>query len=85
MVIARDAVTGQFTEHGSNMDTVKTQVADVVALPKGAVKDVMRRPVVLVGAIFLAVTFVLILEAYKPGIVTNPIRRLLRAIGLKTA
>jgi len=27
----------------------------------------------------------LLIEAYKPGIITGPIRRLLRAIGVKTA
>lgn len=81
----RDVVTGQYTANGAPMDSVKTQVADVAALPKGAIKDVMKRPIALVGGIFLTLVLVLLIEAYKPGIITNPIRRLLRAVGVKTA
>jgi hypothetical protein len=67
------------------MEAVKAQVGDVIALPKGAIKDVVRRPIALVGGIFLTLVLVLLIEAYKPGIITGPIRRLLRAVGVKTA
>jgi hypothetical protein len=82
-MVTRDVVTGQYT--GASMESVKGQVADVVALPKGAIKDVMRRPIALVGSIFLTLVLVLLIEAYKPGIITGPIRRLLQAVGVKTA
>jgi hypothetical protein len=67
------------------MDAVKTQVAEVVALPKKAVREAMTSPVVLLGVIFLVVTGVLIVEAWRPGIITSPIRRMLHAMGLKKA
>ena len=67
------------------MDSVKGQVGDTLALPKDALKGVMARPVVIAGVVFLSLVFVLVVEAYKPGSFTGPVRRLLRAIGVKTA
>ena len=38
---------------------------------------------IVIGVIFLML--VLIVEAYKPGLITGPIRRGLTAVGLKSA
>jgi len=83
-MVARDATNGRYI-NGANMESLKGQVGDTLALPKDAIKGAFQKPVVIVGVLILALTFVLIVEAYKPGAFTGPIRRMLRAIGVKTA
>ena len=57
----------------------------VVAQIKSAPGDIKRMPwaALTIGAIFLFL--VLLLEAFKPGLVTGPFKALLRMVGVKGA
>lgn len=63
-------------------ESVVTQVKEA---PKAVVGTLRNSPVKAIGVGFLVLTLVLLIEAWKPGIITSPIRRMLRAIGVKTA
>lgn len=47
--------------------------------------DIKRFPYMAIGIGLLFLVLVLIVEAYKPGVITGPIRALLRGLGLKSA
>lgn len=57
----------------------------VVAQIKAAPGDIKRFPwmALTIGAIFMFV--VLLIEAFKPGLLTGPFKALLHAIGVKNA
>lgn len=50
--------------------------------PKVTLQTVKGKPWLAVGVLLLTLTFVVILEAYKPGVLTGPIRRGLQKLGL---
>lgn len=54
---------------------------DIVEAPKALV----TKPWLALGIGFLFLVIVLIIEAFKPGAITGPIRTLLRKLGLKGA
>lgn len=58
-------------------------VADVVAVPKTAVATTMKRPLFAIGMAFFLLAVVLAVETYRPGVITNPIRRFLGVFGIK--
>lgn len=60
-------------------------VAQIKDIPGTAVGSVRNTPVLAIGIAFLVVILVLLIEAYKPGLLTNPARKLLTAVGLKSA
>ena len=60
-------------------------VSQVTEAPKVALSSVKSKPIMAIGVSFLVLTLVLLIEAYKPGVITGPIRRMLRALGVKTA
>ncbi len=60
-------------------------VAQVKDIPGTALDSVKKTPVLAIGISLLVLTLVLLIEAFKPGIITGPIRRMLRAVGVKTA
>ncbi len=48
-------------------------------------KVVAKTPLLFLGLGILFLVIVLIVEAYKPGLLTGPIRHVLTSIGLKSA
>ena len=48
-------------------------------------KVVAKTPLLFIGLGILFLVIVLIVEAYKPGLLTGPIRHVLTSIGLKSA
>lgn len=64
------------------MDGVVTQIKDI---PGTAISSVKHTPVLAIGIALLVILIVLMIEAYKPGLLTNPMRKLLTSIGLKSA
>jgi len=56
-------------------------VADIKAVPKVFTKTPLLA--IMVGLAFLVI--VLVVEAFKPGLLTGPIRHALQAIGLASA
>jgi hypothetical protein len=63
-------------------ESVVTQVKEV---PGTLVSTVRRTPVLAIGIMFMVLFLVLLLEAYKPGLLTGPVKSLLHAIGVSTA
>jgi uncharacterized membrane protein (DUF485 family) len=63
-------------------ESVVTQVKEV---PGTLVSTVRRTPVLAIGIMFMVLFIVLLIEAYKPGLLTGPVRSLLTAIGVKSA
>jgi len=63
-------------------ESVVTQVKEV---PGTIVSTVRRTPVLAIGVMVVTLLLVLLLEAYKPGLITGPLRKLLVAVGVKTA
>lgn len=55
---------------------------EALEAPKDAVKTLVKRPWLAVGMVFFVLVVVVLFEAYKPGAVTGPIRRLLSKVGL---
>lgn len=60
-------------------------VAQIKDIPGTAVSSVKNTPILAIGIAFLVILIVLFIEAYKPGLLTNPMRKLLTSIGLKSA
>ncbi len=60
-------------------------IAQVKDIPGTALSSVRHTPVLAIGIMFLVLMVVLLIEAYKPGLLTNPVRKLLTTIGLKSA
>jgi len=60
-------------------------VAQVKDIPGTAIDAVKKTPVLAIGISLLVLTLVLLIEAFKPGIITGPIRRMLGMLGVKTA
>ena len=58
-------------------------VSAVTEVPKTAVATTMRRPLFALGMAFFLLAVVLIIETYRPGVITNPIRRFLAVFGVK--
>lgn len=59
-------------------ESVPTQIKDIP-------KVVAKTPFLFIGVGILFLILVLIVEAYKPGLLTGPIRHALEAIGLKAS
>lgn len=57
---------------------VKTGVMDVP-------KTIKSKPIVALAVGFTVLVLVLLIEAFKPGLITGPIRRMLQAVGVKSA
>ncbi len=55
---------------------------DALEAPKDALRAVVRRPWLAAGMVFFVLVAVMVFEAYKPGAITGPIRRLLTKLGL---
>jgi hypothetical protein len=60
-------------------------VAQVKETPAVVASTVRHRPVLAIGVGIVVLLGVLILEAFKPGLITGPLRKLLSKIGFKTA
>jgi hypothetical protein len=60
-------------------------VADVKAGALDVPRTIRHKPIVALVVGFLVLFLVLLVEAYKPGLVTGPIKKLLNAIGVKAA
>jgi len=54
-------------------------------IPGTALGAVRHTPILAFGIVMLVLFAVLLLEAYKPGLLTGPVRRGLTALGLKSA
>ena len=50
--------------------------------PKVTLATVKGKPWLAVGVLFVTLVFVVLLESWKPGILTGPIRRGLQKLGL---
>jgi len=55
-------------------------MSEIVADVKAAPKELMSMKGLIVGIIFLIL--VLILEAFKPGLITGPIKKVLGMVGI---
>ena len=60
-------------------------VAQIKDIPGTAVSSVRNTPVLAFGIMLLVILVVLLIEAYKPGLLTNPMRKVLTTLGLKSA
>lgn len=60
-------------------------VADVKTGALDVPKTIKAKPLVALTVGFVVLTLVLLIEAFKPGLITGPIRRMLRALGAKNA
>lgn len=60
-------------------------VAQVKGIPGTAVSSVRNTPILALGIALLVILVVLMIEAYKPGLLTNPMRKFLTSVGLKSA
>ena len=60
-------------------------VADIKAGAMDVPNTIKSKPLVALVVGFLVLTLVLLIEAFKPGLITGPIRRMLQAIGVKNA
>jgi len=60
-------------------------VAQVKSIPGTAISTTKNTPILAIGIALLVVLIVLMIEAYKPGLLTNPMRKLLTSVGLKSA
>jgi hypothetical protein len=63
-------------------ESVGTQIKDV---PGTLVGTVRKTPVLAIGVMFGVLFLVLLLEAYKPGLFTGPVKSFLHMIGVSTA
>lgn len=63
-------------------ESVATQVKDI---PGTVVGTLRRTPVLAIGVMFAVLFIVLLIEAYKPGLITNPVRKLLGVVGVKSS
>ena len=63
-------------------ESVVAQVKDV---PGTLVGTVRRTPVLAIGVMFGVLFLVLLLEAYKPGLFTGPVKSFLHMIGVSAA
>ncbi len=61
-------------------ESVVAQVKDV---PGTVVRTVKNTPVLAIGVMFAVLLIVLLIEAYKPGLLTNPVRKVLGIVGVK--
>ena len=57
-------------------------MSELVADLKGAPKELVQKPLKFVIGGLLFLVLVLMLEAWKPGIITGPIKRLLGMVGI---
>lgn len=58
-------------------------VGQVTGAPGAIISTVKTRPVAAVAIFFFVLLFILIVEAYKPGLFTGPVKKLLTGIGVK--
>lgn len=58
-------------------------VAQVKDIPGTVVGTVRKTPVLAIGVMFSVLLIVLLIEAYKPGLLTNPVRKVLGIVGVK--
>ncbi len=63
-------------------ESVTTQVKDI---PSTIVGSVRHTPILAIGVMFGVLFLVLLLEAYKPGLFTGPVKSFLHMIGVSTA
>ncbi len=61
-------------------ESVVAQVKDV---PGTVINTVRKTPVLAIGVMFAVLLIVLLIEAYKPGLLTNPVRKVLGIVGVK--
>lgn len=64
------------------MESVVTQVKEIPSTLVGSVK---KTPVMAIGIAMSVIVIVLVIEAWKPGLITGPIRSGLNKLGVKTA
>jgi hypothetical protein len=67
------------------MEAVGTQAKELVKVPVTGVKELFSAPLVAIGMILFVLFVVLLVEAYKPGLFTGPVRKFLTAVGVKSA
>jgi hypothetical protein len=48
-------------------------------------RTIKNKPVVALAVGFFTLLLVLFIEAYRPGLITGPIKKLLTAVGVKSA
>lgn len=60
------------------MEAVSSQIKEIPQV-------VTKAPLLFIGLGLLFLMLTLLVEAYKPGLLTGPIRHILTAIGVKTA
>jgi len=60
-------------------------VAQAKETPAVVANTVKNRPILAIGVAITVLLAVLILEAFKPGAITGPLRKLLQKVGFKTA
>lgn len=60
-------------------------VAQVKDIPGTALGSLRSTPILAIGIIFLTLFVVLLIEGFKPGLLTNPVRSALHAMGFKSA
>lgn len=61
-------------------ESVAAQVKEVPSVVVGTLR---RTPVLAIGVMFTVLLIVLLIEAYKPGLITNPVRKVLGIVGVK--
>jgi hypothetical protein len=61
-------------------ESVLTQAKEV---PGTVLNTVRHTPVLAIGVMFAVLLIVLLIEAYKPGLITNPVRKVLGIVGVK--
>jgi len=71
-----------FKEKSAMAESVVTQVKEV---PSTVINSVRRTPVLAIGVMFAVLLIVLLIESYKPGLLTNPVRKVLGLAGIKSA
>lgn len=63
-------------------EAVLEQVKDI---PKTLLNTTKKTPVLAIGVAVSVLVIVLLIEAWKPGLITGPIRSGLNKLGIKTA
>lgn len=60
-------------------------VAQVKDIPGTAIGAVRHTPILAFGIILLSIMFVVLLEVWKPGLLTGPVKSFLHMVGVKSA
>ena len=67
------------------MEAVTTQLKEIPRVPGEVVRSVISAPIAAFAMLVFILLVVLVVEAYKPGLLTGIPRKILTAVGVKSA